>query len=324
MIYSQPSTTVLPNDYSFGQFMIDVSAGVTYQGTLRFWQTFWPVVLGSVAYLILGPLLLRLFADPGETKRRAWMPSLFSSSLMFLGCAPIFLTWLSYQIPTKGVEYATEELVTSSRTTDYLIVFFLTFLWFDMIVSGLFHPEHMEILAGWVHHIVYICLCSNALYWHWTVGLAIMFVEELPTFLLALGRCYPILVTEKGFGWTFAFLRLGIHAFISILVTIYCRRTSFIWIAAWLAMLVHVWWFAGWLARQQRLMKDARRLSFLPPDDPRRHELMKSIATPDYRLDSVLIEEPANAAISARGEKYRKMSDAGETARLLSKGPASP
>eukprot|EP01055_Gregarina_sp_Pseudo9_P005567 Gregarina_sp_Pseudo_9__5566@NODE_746_length_2278_cov_58_808397_g702_i0_p1_GENE_NODE_746_length_2278_cov_58_808397_g702_i0NODE_746_length_2278_cov_58_808397_g702_i0_p1_ORF_typecomplete_len311_score70_09TRAM_LAG1_CLN8/PF03798_16/0_00091DUF2627/PF11118_8/20DUF2627/PF11118_8/13DUF2627/PF11118_8/1_3e03_NODE_746_length_2278_cov_58_808397_g702_i08821814 len=309
-------TAFIPN-YSFGQFVTDLATGCVYQGSLEFWVAYWPVVLGSIAFEAGGFFLLRWICDPGDDKRRAWLPSLLSSLFMFCTCCPLFCVWFFHDITTQGLGPATEGVVSSSMFSNDVIVFFLTFLWFDMLVSGIFFAGHMEVLAGWVHHIAYIMLCSNALCWGWSYGLAIMFIEELPTLLLALGRCYPKWQSEHGFGYTFAVLRLGLHCFISIVTTLYCRHISFIWAAAWLTLLVHLWWFSGWVSRQRRLGKEVRKLSQLAPGDPERQELMRNIS--DYRLDSILIEENA-----PKKKKYRKMSDMSESASLLSRQPASP
>eukprot|EP01054_Gregarina_sp_Poly1_P009793 Gregarina_sp_Poly_1__9792@NODE_625_length_7080_cov_156_224583_g479_i0_p3_GENE_NODE_625_length_7080_cov_156_224583_g479_i0NODE_625_length_7080_cov_156_224583_g479_i0_p3_ORF_typecomplete_len314_score32_24DUF2627/PF11118_8/46DUF2627/PF11118_8/16DUF2627/PF11118_8/1_8e02_NODE_625_length_7080_cov_156_224583_g479_i0591000 len=308
----------IPADYSFRQFIADVFAGCIYQGTLHFWALYWPVVVGTIAFEGGGYFLLKWLCDPGEPRRRAWIPSLLSSLFMFCTCGPLFCYWFFYEIPVQGLELATKGLVSSSLFTNDIAACFLTFLWFDMLVSGIFFPGHMEILAGWVHHIAYLLLCSNAIYWGWSYGFCIMFIEELPTLLLALGRCYPKWQTEIGFGYTFAVLRIGLHAFISIVSTIFCRRISFIWLAAWLTFAIHLWWFSGWVARQRRLSKETRKLYTIAADDPQRELLLNSMS--DYRLDSILIEEQN----PKKQRRQRKMSDFTESASLLNKTPASP
>eukprot|EP01057_Protomagalhaensia_wolfi_P000245 Protomagalhaensia_wolfi_Nauph_80__244@NODE_1139_length_1703_cov_44_954327_g869_i0_p1_GENE_NODE_1139_length_1703_cov_44_954327_g869_i0NODE_1139_length_1703_cov_44_954327_g869_i0_p1_ORF_typecomplete_len316_score66_63TRAM_LAG1_CLN8/PF03798_16/1e04TRAM_LAG1_CLN8/PF03798_16/2_2e05DUF4131/PF13567_6/5DUF4131/PF13567_6/7_6DUF2621/PF11084_8/0_84DUF2621/PF11084_8/2_7e03_NODE_1139_length_1703_cov_44_954327_g869_i05271474 len=310
------------DDYSFTQFLRDIGTGCAYQVSMPYLIRFWPVILFAVTFLGGGFFFFRVLADPGDDKRRAWVPSLLSSSFMFACCAPLFCKWAFYEAPTEGLAGAANRLTEADWFSDSAIVFFNTFLWFDMIVSGIFFPSHMELLAGWIHHIVYVCLCSNALYWKWTKGFSIMFIEELPTLLLALGRCYPMFQTELGFGVTFAVLRLGLHTFISIVATIYCRHTSFLWLAAWLALVVHLWWFTGWLSRQGKLMREQRRVSLLPPDDPRKEELLRkvTVASRDYRLDSVLLEDETQSR-----RKSRKMSDFTEQDSLLEASPvASP
>lgn len=216
----------------------------------------------------------------------------------------------------NSVEHAASKLLTSSLGSRFIVTFFLTFVIYDSLRSYLFYPGHMELLAGWIHHFVYFILGANALRWNFCYALCVMFVEEIPTCALALGQIYPdTFKSEWFFGMSFLILRLMFHAAIVTIAFIYTRKKSAVWSAGALAFLVHLWWFIGWIHRQQRLAKAKRRvslrgadpaldpqlgqtswpegLSAAPPESELEKETKELKHPHVYDMDSIFIDENA-------------------------------
>lgn len=278
------------------EILRDIWEGLMWQLRSDFWVDAWPVVVASILYFGIGYALLRVFADPGDDRGRAWFLSILSSGFLFSTCTPFSIYWI-YLLWVDGFEIGTRWMLNSLPYADSLVIFFLTFLWSDLLVSKFF-PGHMELCAGYIHHILYIILSSNGLLWGWTNGLCIMFVEELPTLILSLGMAYPgNLKSETGFGYTFAIFRLGYHSFASILITIYTRHESSLYIAAWLAFAVHSWWFFGWIKRQRKINKAKQGVkNLLDMEQPEKAAMLtnkiEKVQSSRLRLDSLLIDDP--------------------------------
>ncbi|EZG57650.1 putative transmembrane protein [Gregarina niphandrodes] len=155
-----------------------------------------------------------------------------------------------------------EKLLSGVPYTDTLCLVFYTHLWLDLIASFLFFREHMDLLAGWIHHICYILIVSHSLYHHWTYGLALVFIEEIPTFVLALGSVSPRRFrSESVFGYTFLVFRVVCHAVLTVLLCVKIKDHYFIKSITLLAMGLHAHWFMGWVNRQKRLQRFKRYAS---------------------------------------------------------------
>lgn len=243
--------------------------------------------------------VLYILLIAGLDKKRAWIPSILSSGFLFATCTPVAISWLA-NWATGGSKLAGQLLIQADDYSDTLMIVFLTFLYFDLIVSHVRFPGHMELMSGWIHHIVYIALVSSALRWRWTNGLVVCFVEEGPTLVLGLGQAYPHLFkSENVFGWSFLLLRLVFHSAVTTVALLEARHQSFMWLAGLLSLALHVWWYFGWVKRQRRLGKAKRRLSQVSLDARIRDKLRKSLNEPSvFKLDSMLVQETLGSAES--------------------------
>lgn len=128
----------------------------------------------------------------------------------------------------------------------------------DLALGTLFYPKHLHILTAWVHHTIFIWVMfaastGNTLFYHTTPfysGFAIVAIEEIPTFLLALGSIFPMLRTDLGFGISFFLLRIVYHGgfFISAFYFIHDIEPMVAFLFAG-TLLLHLHWFSTWQAK---------------------------------------------------------------------------
>ena len=82
-------------------------------------------------------------------------------------------------------------------------------------------------------------------------ALMLVFVEELPTFLLALGTIFPYFRTDIGFGVSFFLLRICYHLFIMYIIFISkLEMASFVISSISFAM--NFYWFVTWMLKYGR------------------------------------------------------------------------
>ena len=75
-----------------------------------------------------------------------------------------------------------------------------------------------------------------------------LYIEELPTFLLALGSVFPGLRTDMGFGITFFLFRVCYHGYMGCLSYKSNVDTPVVVLYA-LTFLLHCFWFYSWVSK---------------------------------------------------------------------------
>jgi hypothetical protein len=117
----------------------------------------------------------------------------------------------------------------------------------------MFYPKHIDVLTGWVHHTVYMWLMYHIHVTHTQGSFTLFLVEELPTFLLALGNVSRELRTNLAFGCSFFATRIAWHAF--MLHHFWAARKMMVtplWPFIALTLLLHLHWLYGYLKQQLR------------------------------------------------------------------------
>jgi hypothetical protein len=126
----------------------------------------------------------------------------------------------------------------------------------DLVFGLIFYPQYLGLLTAYVHHTLYIWMMNlvafgNGIFFtapYHSTGFVIVTIEELPTFLLALGSIFPSLRTDLGFGITFFFTRIAYHMYIFAFM-IASRCFISILILMTITLLMHVHWFYGWVKK---------------------------------------------------------------------------
>ncbi len=128
----------------------------------------------------------------------------------------------------------------------------------DLVYGSIYYPDAIDILSGWIHHIVYIwivilCTTGNGAILTsrlFSKGLGIFFLLEIPTFLLALGHVFKSFRSDYGFGLSFWIFRIILHAyFIVCNILTYQKYQSLeivIQALLFLTFTMHVYWFYSW------------------------------------------------------------------------------
>lgn len=184
-------------------------------------------------------------------KRRGWIMSNVSSltcSLVSIKHAVAFLA--------SGCDAST--LYTADAFSDFITTFFVTYLLIDLVVGSLDYPTEVDLLTGWIHHTVYIMLCSWGVLGRFTVVCSAMMPIEVPTFILARGHLFPSQRADLLFGLTFFLFRIVYFAVYATALFVHRDPPVGIRWAAPLIMVLHLHWFYRWCLG---MMKRAKKSS---------------------------------------------------------------
>ncbi|KAF9286795.1 hypothetical protein BGZ68_002547 [Mortierella alpina] len=96
-----------------------------------------------------------------------------------------------------------------------LTVYFISYLLMDLLCGYLYYREKVNILTGWFHHTVYICLCYKALRLRYAHILACHMVMEFPTFFMGLGQIHKPFRNDLLFAVTFFLFRIVLDCLLS-------------------------------------------------------------------------------------------------------------
>jgi hypothetical protein len=127
---------------------------------------------------------------------------------------------------------------------------------FDLLFGLIFYRKYLDPLTAYVHHIVYIWILVTGMTGHggiamfepYCAGPVYMFIEEMPTFMLALGSVFPAYRTDIGFGVTFLLLRLVYHGYM-LLYSVYLGASPVVPFMFSLTMCLHVYWYYAWCTK---------------------------------------------------------------------------
>lgn len=212
---------------------------------------------GLAVYFLLALGVVR----PKTEKSRAWLLTAFSA----LTCSAAFLFgWLYLaEFPELPVEDH-RLILLDTNFSRFASRYFRVTLIMDILMGLLFYREHLDPLTSWFHHTAYFMLLTWAINSRVTLCFLMFLVEEIPTFLLALGSINKSLRHDMLFGSTFFALRIAYHS-------IHFYTVFWLWNAAKFAdptvlhvirgnmvltMTLHVHWFRGWVRQQLRIRRN--------------------------------------------------------------------
>lgn len=245
--------------------------GVALAGTLGWLALFG---LTDAAFLATGAAAVAYFAAAFYAARRcdffarprprAWVLTLACAApLGPYGAYKTIAMSLSGAIVQQSAHFSAEPL------SDGATVLFVAFLVCDTVLGLAYYPAQFELVAGWMHHAVYLVFFALCLRWRMTVGVALSFPLELTTVVLALGHISPALRCDWLFGASFFALRICYHCWV---LHFYCAMWEppvTLWPFMAAVLLLHVHWFAKWalsMARRTAKVGDAagRRVGQAP------------------------------------------------------------
>lgn len=189
-----------------------------------------------------------------NTKRLSWCISLVNSFVMtFIGII-YFIHKISL---VENFQLKSTNFLGSDNVSTITCIIFAVFNICDLLYGVIFYRKYLGILTAYVHHTLYIWLMCFAVTGNGIIATNSPFapgfmwnvIEELPTFLLALGSIFPSLRTDFGFGFSFFILRILYHLYL----TIYAIRSGaygytvlFIYL---LSFVQHLNWFYTWILK---------------------------------------------------------------------------
>lgn len=204
-----------------------------------------------------------------EEKKLAWVITLFNSGLLSLVGISYAIIKLPYHWPAFTFQPGHREIFHSIDNISALMC-----LWFalanaaDLLYGFLFYRKYVQLLSGWAHHVVfiwimYMCTTGDGIFLTiqpFAATFAMSSLEEIPTFLLALGALNPQLRTDLGFGITFFIFRIVYHFYLMYAGWISGYDITLRVLHA-LTFALHVSWFNSWRKnyakyRKQQLEKE--------------------------------------------------------------------
>ena len=189
--------------------------------------------IASAALLIPYALYASRVTEP---KRRAWLLTLITAST----CGPIALgVVLAHVWPT----FDAAAQFTDAPAATFACRFFVTFLVLDCAVGALHYRKQFHLFEGWFHHAAYALFFSWGLARHASIGFASTLAMEIPTALLALGKCFPACRLDLPYGMSFAFFRVGLNLY---LLGQWYAAGLFLWPCAVATLALHTHWFWRW------------------------------------------------------------------------------
>ncbi|KAF9359294.1 hypothetical protein BGX26_012674 [Mortierella sp. AD094] len=191
--------------------------------------------------------------NPKSTRGLSWVLTLFSSLVLFTGTFTLssnmewnlaggdMLTLLSLRNFPKESDLAT-----------MYSAYFISYLICDLGLGIIHYRKYLDPLSGWLHHLGYLCIISNAtLQKNVSTFFAMGTPIEVSTIFLASGHIFPKLRSD--FLFAIAFFTSRIVYPIVLLPELYLNVESRLcWKVAMMALLLHVHWFRKFVQQQIR------------------------------------------------------------------------
>ena len=205
-----------------------------------------------VALFFVLRVALRLFGFHYKcsVKADSWLLSCFTAV-----CISSFGVWALLFLRNAGGFNAPSLLAVLSSQPEASRVaatFFVAHCSVDLLLGLLFYPSQLDLLSGYVHHLVYaISLTYSGLYLGNHFVFALFGLDEIPTLILGLGNVHTPWRLDLSFGVTWLVLRIVFHSYITFLlgivsVSLPWRSALSITLGATLSLLLHLHWFANW------------------------------------------------------------------------------
>ncbi|KAL7408884.1 hypothetical protein BDY24DRAFT_419378 [Mrakia frigida] len=173
------------------------------------------LLLFPLTFHLLTTYLFPIYFAPHQTKRRAWILSSISSSLMTLGSLPFVWDFLRAGGDVGWMNGRRREGKGKRELLGEVVcTVFMGFLICDMVVGVRYYRQHINLLTGYIHHTIYIIVMLVALSTHQTYVFSLAAFLELPTFLLALSNLAPRWRNDYVFAVAFFLTRISFHSWI--------------------------------------------------------------------------------------------------------------
>lgn len=202
-----------------------------------------------------------------NVKKRAWVISFVNSFItMIVGVIylwnkiPQYPELLSFQLVNPKFYNSLDNFAVLA-----CLWFFLACL-FDILFGLVFYRQQLGLLTAYIHHTVFMWIMVTGITGNgifltcepFAPSFVYMLIEELPTFLLALGSIYPEYRTDIGFGITFFLLRLVYH-FYHLAFALKNKVPVIIIVLYSMSGLLHINWFYGWVKMMLKPKKTAKK-----------------------------------------------------------------
>ena len=196
---------------------------------------------------------------PEDAKRLSWALSLLGSFLTSIASA----VYIFKKMPAGFFTLtAYEDSVFHGRddVSAFTCLVFGMVNVMDLLLGLIFYRSRLNILTSLVHRPIFAYLCFYSITGNFfgqtrtvfSQGFMWVFIEEIPTFILALGSVFPSFRMDLTFGVTFFLLRILYHGYATSYAILTKTDTP---ICAFMCMslVLHVVWFYQWVNSYRRL-----------------------------------------------------------------------
>lgn len=198
----------------------------------------------SICYFGIGYFLLRKFVSD-NAKAKSWILSILVSTVMWMLSIKVIIDMINYG------KWSLEFLEDNSAIGVFQCVMFIVFLFFDLIVGCMDYYDQIQLLTGWIHHIVYLGICAHCLNANFANAFGILTLIELPTTILGIGSAIPSLRSDAGFGISFILTRVLYHSYVTYHFFILGGKCN-LWMVSFPPLLLHYYWGTLWVQGQMR------------------------------------------------------------------------
>ena len=218
-------------------------------------QIFYAAVVFGVTLMLI--TLYAKVCYSSQPKKMAWVITLFNSGAMTL----LGIFYLYHEFDSI-VEILADRSQWRKIFHSVDNVSFLACMWFaianavDLFAGFMFYRKYLDPLTACVHHPIFIWICVIASTGNggfmtattFTQGFCYNLIEELPTFLMALGYVHSDLRTDIGFGASFFLFRIVFH-FLLLVFSIMAGTDKLLVGLYSITMGLHLFWFGTWFSK---------------------------------------------------------------------------
>ncbi|KAJ1667957.1 hypothetical protein IW140_002391 [Coemansia sp. RSA 1813] len=180
-------------------------------------------------------------------KQLAWV-------LTFPTCVVVTIGSIKYIAFALANGFDVTRIIYSDPFSLVLLGFFCSYLVWDLILGHMYYRSTINLVTGYIHHTLFICMSVFAAKQGVSAIFCLLFYNELPTILLALGNLRKEWRCDKLFAITFFSTRIALHAML-IMEFFQHSELRFLWKLMFLVMPMHLYWFYGAMRGQMRRRK---------------------------------------------------------------------